>query len=195
MYVDSKIITIDEILIKSEIAETRFACDLTKCKGACCTVESEYGAPLLNDEIKKIEDILEIVKEYLPKRHREEIEDYGFYESKGGELLTASVDNKACVFVFFEKGIAKCGIERAFFDGRIKFRKPISCHLFPIRISKFGGDVLRYEKFKECSPALENGAKNNIKLVDFCKDSLERLYGYKWYLKLKEMIGKEHVKP
>ena len=193
MYVNN-FIPVEEVLIRTEIAETSFACDLKKCKGACCTVESEYGAPLLQEEVEEIESILDIVKEYLPKKHRIEIEDNGFYESKNDELLTASVDYKACVFVFYEKSIAKCGIERAYFDGKTKFRKPISCHLFPIRVSKFGGDVLRFEKFKECDPALENGAKNNVKLVDFCKDSLERLYGKKWYSKLKETIGMKNVK-
>jgi hypothetical protein len=187
-------IPVEDVLIRTEIAELSFACDLKKCKGACCTVESEYGAPLLEEEIAQIEGILDIVIEYLPKKHRQEIEDNGFYESKNDELLTASIDNKACVFVFFEKGIAKCSIEKAFFDGKINFRKPISCHLFPIRVSKFGGEILRYEKFKECAPALENGAKNNIKLVDFCKDSLERLHGKKWYSKLKETIGIKNVK-
>jgi len=187
-------IPVEDVLIRTEIAETYFACDLKKCKGACCTVESDYGAPLLKEEIEQIEGILDIIKDYIPKKHWREIEDNGFFEQKEDELLTASVDNKACVFVFYEKSVAKCSIEQAYFDGKIKFRKPISCHLFPIRVSKFGGDVLRYEKFKECSPALENGAKNNIKLVDFCKDSIERLYGKKWYSKLKEIIGKENVK-
>ena len=194
MYVNN-LIPVEDVLIRAEIAEISFACDLKKCKGACCTVESEYGAPLREDEVRQIESILDIVKEYLPKKHRQEIEENGFYESKNNELLTASVDNKACVFVFFEKGIAKCGIEKAYFDGKIKFRKPISCHLFPIRVSNLGGDILRFEKFKECAPALENGAKDGIKLIDFCKESLERLYGKKWYSKLKEIIGMKNVKP
>ncbi len=189
----NNVIPVEDVLIRSEIAEIKFACDLKKCKGACCTLESEFGAPLLKEEVDQIDKILETVKDYLPDKHREAIEENGFYEIKNGELMTASVDNKACVFVYYESGIAKCGIERAYFDGKIKFRKPISCHLFPIRVSKFGGDILRFEKFKECSPALENGAKNNIKLIDFCKDSLERLYGKKWYSTLKEIIGKLYV--
>jgi hypothetical protein len=192
MYVNN-LIPVEDVLIRTEIAEISFACDLKKCKGACCTIESEYGAPLLKEEIGQIESILDIIKEYLTKKHRLEIEDNGFYESKDDELLTLSIENKACVFVFFEKSVAKCSIEKAFIDGKTKFRKPLSCHLFPIRVSRFGGDVLRFEKFKECSPALENGAKNSIKLVDFCKDSLERLYGKKWYSKLKETIGIKNV--
>lgn len=189
----NNLIRIEDIIIRKEIAETKFACDLKKCKGACCTLESPYGAPLLQEEISEIENVLEEVKEYIPKKHLEIIEEEGFYETKDEELVTRSVENKACVFVYFERGIAKCSIEKAFFDGKIKFRKPISCHLFPIRVSKFGGDVLKYEKFAECTPALENGAKNNIDLIDFCKDSLIRLYGEKWYSTLKENIGKENV--
>ncbi len=189
----SNVIPVEDVLIRTEIAEKSFACDLEKCKGACCTLESEYGAPLLEEEVEKIDKILDIVSEYIPENHKEEIKKNGFYEVKDGELMTTSVNNKACVFVYYDNDIAKCGIERAFFDGKVDFRKPISCHLFPIRVSKFGGDVLRYEKFSECSPALERGEKQNIKLVNFCEDSLKRLYGDKWYSTLKEIIGKRNA--
>jgi hypothetical protein len=186
----SDIIKVENVVIRKEITEAHFACDLKKCKGACCTLESEFGAPLLKKEIPEIENILETVKKYLPPSHIKIIDEKGFYEEKDGELLTSSIDNKACVFVYYDKGIAKCAIEKAFFDGKVNFRKPISCHLFPIRVSKFGGDILRFEKFTECLPALENGSKNNISLIDFCKDSLIRLYGNNWYSKLKEISGK-----
>lgn len=189
----SNVIPVEDVLIRTEIAEKSFSCDLEKCKGACCTLESEYGAPLLEEEVEKIDKILDIVSEYIPDNHKEEIAKNGFYEVKDGELMTTSVNNKACVFVYYDNDIAKCGIERAFFDGKVDFRKPISCHLFPIRVSKFGGDVLRYEKFSECSPALERGEKQNIKLVNFCEDSLKRLYGDKWYSTLKEIIGKRNA--
>ncbi len=186
----SNIIPVEDVLVRKEIPETHFACDLNKCKGACCTLESEYGAPLLEEEVAEIEKIMDVLNEYIPASHRARIEEDGFYEVKDGELMTNSVDNKACVFVYFENDIAKCSIERAYFDGKVTFRKPISCHLFPIRLSKFGGDVLRYEKFSECSPALKNGSQKSIRMVDFCKDSLIRLYGEKWYEKLKEIIGR-----
>ena len=192
MYANN-IIRVEDVLIRTEITEKNFACDLEKCKGACCTLESEYGAPLLEEEVEKIDKILNIISEYIPENHKEKIKKDGFYEVKDGELMTNSVDKKACVFVYYENDIAKCGIERAFLDGKIDFRKPISCHLFPIRVSKFGGDVLRYEKFSQCSPALEKGDKQNIKLVNFCEDSLKRLYGNKWYSTLKEIIGKRDV--
>ena len=174
-------IPVEDVLIRTEIAELSFACDLKKCKGACCTVESEYGAPLLEEEIAQIEGILDIVIEYLPKKHRQEIEDNGFYESKNDELLTASIDNKACVFVFFEKGIAKCSIEKAYFDGKIKFRKPISCHLFPLRISRDVPERVRYEQIRECLPAVSNGTAKNIPLYVFLKDALIRKFGKPWY--------------
>jgi len=192
MYANN-IIRVEDVLIRTEITEKNFACDLEKCKGACCTLESEYGAPLLEEEVEKIDKILNIISEYIPENHKEKIRKDGFYEVKDGELMTNSVDKKACVFVYYENDIAKCGIERAFLDGKIDFRKPISCHLFPIRVSKFGGDVLRYEKFSQCSPALEKGDKQNIKLVNFCENSLKRLYGNKWYSTLKEIIGKRDV--
>ena len=186
----SNIIPVEDILVRPEVFNVNFECDLDKCKGACCTLESEFGAPLLEDEVGKIEKILNIIKEYLPKRHVEEIEENGFYEVKSGEFLTRSINNKPCVFVYYNGDIAKCGIEKAFLDGKTKFKKPISCHLFPIRVSKFGGPVLRYEKFSECKPALEKGEKNKLSLIDFCRESLARLYGNKWYSKLKEIIGK-----
>jgi hypothetical protein len=182
------LIPVDEILINSEIAETRFSCELNKCKGACCTLESKYGAPLKYDEIDKIEEILPVVSEYLPEKHKDVINKKGFFELINNDLFTNSIDNKACVFVYYENDIAKCSIERAYLDGKTNFKKPISCHLFPIRVSNFGGDVLRMEHFHQCTPAFENGIKNDIKLIDFCRESLQRLYGKKWYLRLKEIF-------
>ena len=179
---------IDDILVRKEIFETRFACDLLKCKGACCTMESKYGAPLLEEEISLIKKYLGHIFPYLSNDHKQEIEENGFWEKKEGSLMTRSVDYKACVFVYYEGKIAKCAIEKAFNDGKIDFKKPISCHLFPIRVSNFGGDILKFEKFKECEPALENGNKNNITVAEFCKDSLLRSYGMKWYRKFREFI-------
>lgn len=185
-----KILTIDEVLVRSEITDTPFYCDLQKCKGACCTLESDYGAPVTEEEISEIQAILPVVKEYLPEKHIAEIDENGFYEFRDNELMLKSVNRKACVFVNYEGDIAKCGIEKAFNDGKTNFRKPLSCHLFPIRISDFGGKVLRYEEFSECKPALEKGKELNITIAEFCKESLTRLFGSKWYLKLKDALSK-----
>lgn len=185
-----KIFAINEVLVRDEIVEIPFSCDLKKCKGACCTLESELGAPVTKAEIEEIEKILPIVKKYITLTNIDEIEDRGFYEAKDGEMMITSVNNRDCVFSFWDNGVAKCAIERAYFDGKVEFRKPISCHLFPIRVSDFGGDVLRYEKFNECAPALEKGKEENITIVEFCKDSLIRLYGEEWYNKLMNYSGR-----
>ncbi len=178
------------VLVRQEIAETHFKCDLFKCKGACCTFESRYGAPLAIEEIKAIEGIVEDVKCYLSPGHVKVIEEYGFYEEKQNEYMTRSIDNRACVFVCYEDGIAKCAIEKAYIDKKTIFKKPISCHLFPIRRSDFDGDILKYEKLDECTPALDKGKLNNTTIAEFCKEPLEKLYGYEWYSQLMESIGK-----
>jgi Protein of unknown function (DUF3109) len=178
------VVEVEGVVVRSEILETPFVCDVVKCKGACCTLKSEYGAPVNNTEIEEIEKILDIVKEYLSEEHRSEIERNAFWEEKGDELLLRSVDKRACVFVYYENDIARCSLEKAFFEGKTNFRKPISCHLFPIRVTKFGGDILRYEKISECEPALENGKEKNITIAEFCRESLKRLYGKKWVSKL-----------
>lgn len=186
----NELIEIDSVLVNSEVLQVKFACDLSKCKGACCTLESEYGAPLQADEITEMKKNLPAAMEYLPGAHVEEIKKKGFYESKDGELVTRSIQNKACVLVFYEGDVAKCSLERAYFEGKSSFRKPVSCHLFPIRISDFGGDILRYERFSECAPALENGQKENKTIVESCKEALERKYSSEWYNMLVESSRK-----
>ena len=185
-----KILTIDEVLVRSEITDTPFVCDLEKCKGACCTLESDFGAPVNAEEIEKIKEILPVLKQYLTQEHIDEIDENGFYEYRDNEYMLKSMDRKACVFVYYEGDIAKCGMERAFLDGKTDFKKPISCHLFPVRVSKFGGAVLRYEEFSECKPALEKGKELNITVAEFCEESLTRLYGKKWYSQLKDNLFK-----
>jgi len=186
----SNFISVNDVLLRKEIVETNFACNLTKCKGACCTLESEFGAPLLKEEVKAIQKVLPMVKGIVSEEHWAEIEKHGFYEEKEGELLTRSVNSKACVLVYFEDDVAKCSLEKLFNEGRSTFLKPISCHLFPIRVSEFGGEVLRFEKFSECAPALEKGTDENITAFEFCRESLERKYSKQWYKKAKELTGK-----
>lgn len=188
--ITDKIFAINDVLVRDEVVEIPFSCDLQKCKGACCTLESELGAPVEKAEIEEIEKILDVVKTYLTQNYAEEIEENGFYEVRDDEIMIRSVNNRDCVFSYREGAIAKCAIERAYFDGKTKFRKPISCHLFPIRVSNFSGDVLRYEKFSECAPALEKGKSENITIAEFCKDSLIRLYGEEWYNKLMNYTGR-----
>jgi hypothetical protein len=185
----SNFVSVDEVLVREEVIDSYFACDLEKCKGACCTYESEFGAPLRSDEISIISQVLDIVQEYLPAKNREILEKNGFFELKSSDYFTRSVDKKDCVFVYYEGNIAKCSIERAYFDGKIKFRKPLSCHLFPIRVAHFGGNILRFEEFRQCSHALEKGEKERARLIDFCKEALIRLLGKNSYDKLKQVSG------
>lgn len=182
-------IEIDNVLVNTEIMETNFTCDLSKCKGACCTMESRYGAPLTEDEVEIINKYLPIIKEYLPNEHKREIEKNGFWFKEYEEIMTRSLNNKACVFVTYEGDIAKCGIEKAYHDGKIDFIKPLSCHLFPIRVSNFGGPVLRFQKYPECEPGLKKGEKTSTKIFDFCRNALERAYGKNWFFKTKKVIG------
>jgi len=184
------LVSVQEVLVNSEIADTPFVCDLIKCKGACCTFESNYGAPLKEEEIGKIDSIMNKLIPYMLEEGKDEIDENGFFEEKDGELFIRSIDNKNCVFVHFQNGIAKCSIEKAFNDGKTNFKKPISCHLFPIRNTDFGGDVLRYEKIDECKPALEKGAAENVTIAEFCEEALQRNFGQQWYSEFKREIGR-----
>lgn len=183
-------ITVQDKVVRSEIADTPFICDLDKCKGACCTFESKYGAPLREDEIGKIDKALDKVKLYLSEKHIDSIEHNGYYDKADNELLISSMNKKDCVFVYYENNVARCAIEKAFEDGKTDFKKPISCHLFPIRISDLGGDILRFEKFEECEPAIKRGEAENVTVAEFCEESLKRIYGKKWYTDFKKAIGR-----
>ncbi|MFZ1291112.1 MAG: DUF3109 family protein [Melioribacteraceae bacterium] len=181
---------IDGVLVSREIQKTKFTCNLEICKGACCTMKSEYGAPLKKEEINEIDKHLDKIKSYLPKKSLKEIELNSFWEEKHKELMTRSVGKKDCVFVFYDGDIARCAIEKAYYDGKIDFIKPISCHLFPIRVADFGGDVLKYEKYDICDPALEKGKETNLSILEFCEKPIKRAYNSKFYNKLKNLNGK-----
>lgn len=184
-----KAIVIDGIFVDPEIANSYFACDVEKCKGACCFMEGEYGAPLLEEEISLIKDVLPIVKKYLPEKNVKFIDENGFYDETITGYSTKCINDRECVFVFWENGIARCSFEKAFINGEISFRKPISCHLFPLRNYSLngalvGGDVLKYVKISECKPAIKKGEREKIKLYEFLKPALTRYFGEEWFNKL-----------
>jgi len=180
----NNLINIDDVLVNKEILETKFTCDLDKCKGACCTMESDFGAPLLEEEIDKIDEVLPKVKKYLSDRQIEEIERNGFHFEIDGDLMVKAIDNQDCIFAFYHGDIAKCAIEKVYYDDDTNFIKPISCHLFPIRINQFGGDILKYEVYDECSSAVALGKTTEIPMSEFCGDGLKRKYGNDWHKKL-----------
>ena len=179
-------IAIANTLISEDIIEKQFVCDLTSCKGACC-VKGDYGAPLEEDELPVMDAIYEKVKPYLRKEGIEAIEKQGkylLYEKK--EWVTPLAKGKECAYTVFENNIAKCGIEKAFFDGKIDFKKPVSCHLYPIRITrqKNGMDALNYDRWSVCKAACKLGSSLQVPVYKFLMESLVRKYGKKWYKQL-----------
>ena len=179
--------TIGEIQVEKSVVETNFACDLLKCKGACCTFPGGRGAPLLDDEVQEIVNWYPQIESSLPEIHRATIEHYGLIDGVPGMFATQCVDGKACVFVYYDGEIAKCAFEKAYNDGKIPWRKPISCYLFPIR-RDFTNGTIKFEYFHECEPALEKGKNEEIPLHTFAEEPLKRAFGSAWMNQLKEKI-------
>ncbi len=176
---------IGRTIVSLDILEKQFLCDLLKCKGACC-VEGDSGAPVTPEEAKAIEEAYPEVAPYIPESHRIEIGIQGFSViDMDGDLVTPLVNNKQCVYTYEERGMLKCGIEKAFLDGKINFRKPLSCHLFPIRITEYKRfDAINYQKIDICKPGRECGKSAKLPLYVFLKEPLIRKYGEEWYEQL-----------
>jgi hypothetical protein len=167
-----------------------FVCNLNKCKGACC-IEGDSGAPLNADELDILKEIYPRVKPYMTAKGIRTIEREGTYVTDSdGEYTTPCVDkNKECAYVIWENGITKCAIEKAYENGDIAWKKPISCHLYPIRITKYPEfDVLNYDRWNICSPACTFGDQLKVKVHEFLKEPLIRKYGEDWYKELGEMV-------
>jgi hypothetical protein len=179
-------------LISEDLFEKRFVCDLNACKGACC-VEGASGAPLDPEEDQLLKELWPKIRPYIPEKGQRAIDEHGVSEvDEDGDLVTTLVEGRGeCAFtVFDEKGIALCGVEKAWKDGAIPFRKPISCHLYPIRIAKLKfHDGLNYHRWPICKPACECGAKLDVPVFRFLKDSLTRKYGADWYAELEEVYA------
>lgn len=184
-------IIIDDIIISDEFRDARFCCDVQKCLGVCC-VEGDAGAPLLEEEISIIEDAMEEIEPYMLKEGIEVVEKRGAFDyDQSGEYVTPLINDKDCAFVYYEDTIAKCAIEKAYDEGRIDFQKPLSCHLYPVRITKSENfEAVNYHKWFICEPARTFGKKKDILLYKFLKDPLIRAYGEEWYGKLVKEIEK-----
>lgn len=181
---------VENVYISDDLAEECFVCDLEKCKGACC-VEGDLGAPLELDELLTLEDILEEVKPYLMPEGISEIEKQGaFIKDEEGDFSTPVIDGKECVYAYYdEKQILKCGIEQAYRDGKIDFQKPISCHLYPIRISHYEDyEAMNYNRWHICSPACALGKALQVPVYEFLKEPLIRRYGEEWYRELDRQV-------
>ena len=194
-------IVIDNILISDDVVEKQFVCDLNKCKGGCCE-EGDAGAPLDDDELEIVLEMYEKIKPYLSPESIKEIEKKGKYtynKEFGWVTPTLGNDNEICVYgKRDEKGIIKCAFEQAFYDGVISWKKPISCHLFPI-IAKKGrqGDYNRvnYEpREKLCNPACALGKKLELPTYQFLKEPLIRKYGEEFYNALDKAVKIQSAK-
>ena len=180
-------ILIDKTIVSDDLLEKQFVCALDKCKGACC-VEGDSGAPLDWEETSVLEKIYEDVKPFMTKDGIEAVEKYGTWLiDSEGDFVTPLVNGvKQCAYTYFEKGIAKCAIEKAYLEGKVDFKKPISCHLYPVRITKFDSfDAVNYNRWNICSPACANGKELGVSVYEFVKDALIRKYGEEWYQQLK----------
>ncbi len=172
-------------MIDDRIFNVKFSCDVQKCKGACCTLKGAGGAPLLDDEVRIIKSALPHAKKYLGKANLEVLDREGFYYGDKGDYALNNVNDEDCAFSFYEEGIVKCSFQKAFNNGEIDFPKPISCHLFPVRISGKKRNIMRYEEINECADALIKGEEENISVFEFARESLVREYGEKFYNELK----------
>jgi Protein of unknown function (DUF3109) len=179
-------ISIDNVLISGQVVEEHFVCDLIKCKGGCC-VDGDAGAPLENNELKELNDAYKLVAPYLTQESIKEIERQGkyIYNQEFG-WVTPTVSSGMCAYgIKDQKGIVKCGIERAYTDGKINWKKPLSCHLYPVRIKKnkkSKTDLVNYEPREDlCKAACSLGKKLKVPVYVFLKDALIRKYGIDFY--------------
>lgn len=180
------ILEIDGKLVSSEVFSRKFVCDLHACKGGCC-VEGDAGAPLEMEEIPLLEAIYPKVKKYLTSQGVQAIEESGvFYVDTDNDPVTTLMDGGACAFTIFDQdGIAKCGIEKAYEDGVVKWKKPISCELFPIRVKKYTNfHALNFDEQKICKPACSCGEKLDVPVYKFLKKPLIRAYGEGFFQEL-----------
>lgn len=179
-------ISIDDVLISDQVIEEQFVCDLVKCKGGCC-VDGDAGAPLENNELQEMKNAYSSVLPYLSDESKNELERQGLYVyDKEFGWVTPTVSSGMCAYgIKDERGIVKCGIEQAYNDGKVTWKKPLSCHLFPIKIktSKSGkSDLVNYEPREDlCKAACKLGKKLKIPVHIFLKDALIRKYGAEFY--------------
>lgn len=186
-------IEIDDVLVVDGVISEQFVCDLSKCKGACC-IEGDLGAPLEEDELAILDEIYDKVKPYLMESGIAEIERQGKYiKDWEDDFSTPTIEGKECAYVNYDdNGVLQCGIELAQKDGKIDFKKPISCHLYPIRISKLSiGDALNYDEWSICSDACTLGEKLKVPVYKFLKEPLIRKYGKEWYETLEILVEEE----
>ncbi|KJS07637.1 MAG: hypothetical protein VR77_00150 [Flavobacteriales bacterium BRH_c54] len=178
-------IQIQDTIVSEEILERKFVCNLNACKGACC-VQGDAGAPLEYEELEELENVFEAVKPYLSEKSIAALEEDLYTVDADGDYVTQLVNGKECAFVFFdEQNITKCSIEQAYIDGKTSFKKPISCHLFPVRLSKIADyTAVNYAYWDICDDACKLGEELGVKTYQFLKEPLIRRFGEEWFKEL-----------
>ena len=182
-------IEIGNTIVSRELIETKFVCDLNACKGACCVL-GDAGAPLEKEETDILKTIFPVIRDYLSDRGVNAIEKQGTHVvDSDNEEVTPLIEGKECAYVVFDKNnVAKCGIEQAYNDGKIKFKKPISCHLYPVRVNEHKNfTAVNYHNWHICKSACDCGSKLDVKTFKFLKEPLVRKFGEDWYNQLEEV--------
>ena len=179
-------IAIDHVLVSDEIIHEAFVCDLNACKGACC-VDGDAGAPLDNKELQKIDEVFTAVVPYLSQRSLDEINKQGRYVyDKEFGWVTPTIDGALCVYgIKDNKGIVKCGIEQAYLEGKVQWKKPVSCHLFPVIVKKSNDGITEFANYEpredHCAAACKLGKKLKVPVYQFLKEPLVRKFGQDFY--------------
>ncbi len=181
-------------IVSEDILEKEFICNLAACKGTCC-VQGEAGAPLEEEELQIMMDVYPIVKPFMREEGIKAIEDQGLFITKEGEYETTLIDDADCAFVIFDENeTAQCSIEQAYNKGLIEWKKPISCHLYPVRIMDYGEfAAVNYHTWPICDDACTLGKELGVPVYKFVKEALIRKFGEDWYMEL-EKVGEEHLK-
>ncbi len=183
--------SVGKALVSEAIIENKFICDLNACQGACC-VAGAYGAPLEAAETVILSDIFEAVQPYLSPEGIDAIQEQGlFVKGIDGSMETPLIDGKACAYaVFTADGTAKCGLEVAYKAGATSWKKPISCHLYPIRIREYASfTAVNYHQWEICDPACRLGQELSVPLYKFVKEALIRKFGEAWYNELEALAN------
>lgn len=178
-------------IVSEDIIEKDFVCNLNACKGECC-IAGEAGAPLEEEEVEIMEHIYNDVKPFLRPEGIAAIEAQGTSISRGGELETPLVHGADCAYVTFnDRGWASCGIEDAYNAGKVDWRKPISCHLYPIRVQKYSSFMaVNYHRWPICDDACSLGVELSVPVYKFTKEALIRKFGKEWYAELEKTAAK-----
>ncbi len=187
-------IHIGNTLVSLDVIEQQFVCDLEKCKGECC-VAGDSGAPLEESEVAEIAAAFPLVRSYLGEEALRSIEAQGLSltDSEGDLVTPLTHGNRECAYTIFENGIAKCAFEKVYLEGKTKWRKPVSCHLYPIRIQKLNNyEAVNYDRWDICKAACKLGKKLQMPLYKFLKDALIRKYGEDWYREL-EFVAERYM--